>query len=145
MVATLAAALALAAVSGSFSVVGLTGIFAGSFWPIIGMGAALEVGKLPAVAWLGGHGPKCVTPAEGGPGRLRSRWPKSTLVGQTKSGWLKVQMHLLEMQEQNSTESCPTEGPGGTFLEETSTESTPNLGDGAQERTRTSTAFTTGT
>jgi integrase len=54
-------------------------------------------------------------------------------------------MHMLEMQEQNSTESCPTEGPGGTLLEETSTESTLNLWDGAQERTRTSTAFTTGT
>jgi integrase len=54
-------------------------------------------------------------------------------------------MHMLEMQEQNSTESCPTEGPGGTFQEKTSTESMPNFGDGAQERTRTSTAFTTGT
>jgi hypothetical protein len=55
-VATLVAALALAAVSGSFSVVGLTSIFAGAFWPIIGMGVGFEGGKLAAVAWLGRHG-----------------------------------------------------------------------------------------
>jgi hypothetical protein len=54
-VAALCAALALAGVSGSFSIVGLTNIFAGSFWPIIGMGASLEAGKLSVVAWLGRH------------------------------------------------------------------------------------------
>jgi hypothetical protein len=43
-------------------------------------------------------------------------------------------MHMLEMQEQNSTESRPTDRPGGTFLEETLAESTLNLWDGAQER-----------
>jgi len=26
-------------------------------------------------------------------------------------------MHMLEVQEQNSTESCPTEDPSGTFSE----------------------------
>jgi hypothetical protein len=50
---TLAAALALATCSAAFSIYGLTAIFAGAFWPIIGMGAALECGKLSAVAWLG--------------------------------------------------------------------------------------------
>jgi len=50
---TLFAALAVAAVPGAFSVIGLTAIFAGAFWPILGMGAALEFGKLSAVAWLG--------------------------------------------------------------------------------------------
>jgi hypothetical protein len=54
--ATLIAALALTAVSGSFSIMGLTSIFVGSFWPILGMGAALEIGELSAVAWLGRHG-----------------------------------------------------------------------------------------
>jgi hypothetical protein len=54
-VGTFVAALALAVVSGEFSIVGLTGVFAGAFWPIICMGAALEVGKLSAVAWLGRH------------------------------------------------------------------------------------------
>ena len=47
------AALALATVAGTFSIVGLTHIFAGAFWPIIGMGAALEFGKVAAVTWLG--------------------------------------------------------------------------------------------
>jgi hypothetical protein len=46
------AALAVAAVSGSFSIVGLTAVFTGAFWPVIGMGAALESAKLSAVAWL---------------------------------------------------------------------------------------------
>jgi hypothetical protein len=52
-VATLVAALSLAAVSGGFSVCGMTSIFTGALWPVIGMGAALELGKLSAVAWLG--------------------------------------------------------------------------------------------
>ena len=30
----------------------LTAIFAGAFWPVITMGAALEAGKLVAAAWL---------------------------------------------------------------------------------------------
>jgi hypothetical protein len=31
----------------------MTSIFVGTYWPVIGMGVALEVGKLSAVAWLG--------------------------------------------------------------------------------------------
>jgi hypothetical protein len=52
-VALLCAALAVAAVSGSFSIIGLTAVFTGAFWPIVGMGIALETAKLAAVAWLG--------------------------------------------------------------------------------------------
>jgi hypothetical protein len=51
--ATLVAALSLAACSGAFSISGLTAIFAGAFWPVIGLGVAFEIGKLSAVAWLG--------------------------------------------------------------------------------------------
>jgi len=54
-VSTLTAALALAMVSGGFSIFGMTAVFAGAFWPVIGMGTALEAGKLSAVAWLGRH------------------------------------------------------------------------------------------
>lgn len=43
-------ALALACVSAAFSIDGLTAIFAGAFWPVITMGAALEAGKLVAAA-----------------------------------------------------------------------------------------------
>jgi hypothetical protein len=50
---TLVAALALATVSGGFSVYGMTSIFTGALYPVIAMGAALELGKLSAVAWLG--------------------------------------------------------------------------------------------
>jgi hypothetical protein len=46
---------ALACVSAAFSIDGLTAIFAGAFWPIITMGAALEAGKLVAAAWLTEH------------------------------------------------------------------------------------------
>jgi hypothetical protein len=45
-------ALALATVSAGFSVTGMTSIFVGSFWPVIGMGVAIELGKLSAVASL---------------------------------------------------------------------------------------------
>jgi hypothetical protein len=51
----LVAALGLAAVSGEFSITGMTAIFVGAYWPVIGMGIAVEVGKLSAVAWLGHH------------------------------------------------------------------------------------------
>jgi hypothetical protein len=54
-VSTFAAALFLATVSGGFSIFGMTAVFAGAFWPVIGMGIALEGGKLSAVAWLGRH------------------------------------------------------------------------------------------
>jgi hypothetical protein len=50
--AALVVALALACVSAAFSIDGLTAIFAGAFWPVITMGAALEAGKLVATAWL---------------------------------------------------------------------------------------------
>jgi hypothetical protein len=50
---TFLAALALATVSAGFSIYGFTSIFVGAFWPVIGMGVALELGKLSAVAWLG--------------------------------------------------------------------------------------------
>jgi hypothetical protein len=53
--ATGIAALALATVSAGFSIVGLTSVFVGAFWPVVGMGVALELGKLSAVAWLGRH------------------------------------------------------------------------------------------
>jgi hypothetical protein len=52
-IVTLLAALAVAGVSAGFSIIGLTSIFAGAFWPIIGMGVAFEFGKLAAVTWLG--------------------------------------------------------------------------------------------
>ncbi|MBV9981674.1 MAG: hypothetical protein JO365_17090, partial [Bradyrhizobium sp.] len=48
-------ALVLASVSAAFSIDGLTAIFAGAFWPVITMGAALEAGKLVAAAWLTEH------------------------------------------------------------------------------------------
>jgi len=52
---TLLAALALASVSAGFSIYGFTSIFVGAFWPVIGMGVALELGKLRAVTWIGRH------------------------------------------------------------------------------------------
>src|SRR5262249_25062388 len=51
--ATTVAALALATVSAGFSITGMTAVFVGAFWPVVAMGAALELGKLSAVAWLG--------------------------------------------------------------------------------------------
>jgi hypothetical protein len=50
---TLLSALALATVSAGFSIYGFTSIFVGAFWSVIGMGVALELGKLRAVTWIG--------------------------------------------------------------------------------------------
>jgi hypothetical protein len=49
------AALALACVSGYFSILGLAAIFAAAFWPVVVMGATLEVGRLVTAAWLSRH------------------------------------------------------------------------------------------
>ena len=54
--ATAVAALSLAAVSAGFSITGMTAVFVGATVPVIGMGVALELGKLSAVAWLGRYG-----------------------------------------------------------------------------------------
>ena len=42
----------ISAVAAYYSIIGLTAIFAGAFWPIVIMGSALEVGKLASVSWL---------------------------------------------------------------------------------------------
>jgi hypothetical protein len=52
-VCTTMAALALATVSAGFSITGMTAVFVGATLPVIGMGVALELGKLSAVACLG--------------------------------------------------------------------------------------------
>jgi hypothetical protein len=45
-------ALALSCVSGSFSIIGLTTLFSGAFWPVILMGGTLEIAKLVSISWL---------------------------------------------------------------------------------------------
>lgn len=45
-------AIALSAIAGFYSVIGLAQIFPGSFWPIIIMGSVLELAKLVTVSWL---------------------------------------------------------------------------------------------
>jgi hypothetical protein len=49
------AALSLACVSGYFSTLALAAIFAAAFWPVVVMGATLEVGRLVTAAWLSRH------------------------------------------------------------------------------------------
>ena len=48
----LVTALALSAIAAFYSVIGLAQIFPGSFWPIILMGAVLEIAKLVTVSWV---------------------------------------------------------------------------------------------
>ena len=45
-------AIVLSAIAAYYSVIGLAQIFPGSFWPIIVMGAVLEIAKLVTVSWL---------------------------------------------------------------------------------------------
>jgi len=52
-ICTTITALSLATVSAGFSITGMTSIFVGTYWPVVGMGVALEAGKLSAVASLG--------------------------------------------------------------------------------------------
>lgn len=54
MINTLAliTALGISAVAAYYSIIGLTTIFAGAFYPILIMGSALEIGKLVTISWL---------------------------------------------------------------------------------------------
>jgi len=52
----LVTALALAGVSGWYSITGLTAIFVGAPTAVIALGIAFELGKLSAVSWLGRYG-----------------------------------------------------------------------------------------
>jgi len=45
-------ALDLSSVSGYYSIIGLTTIFASAFWPVVVMGSVLEIGKLVTASWL---------------------------------------------------------------------------------------------
>ena len=45
-------ALCVSGVSAYYSIIGLTAIFAAAYWPVIIMGAALEIGKLVTATWL---------------------------------------------------------------------------------------------
>lgn len=48
----LVTALGISAVAAYYSIIGLTTIFAGAFFPILIMGSALEIGKLVTISWL---------------------------------------------------------------------------------------------
>ena len=52
MYVTFLSAFLLSSVSAYYSVIGLTTIFMGAFWPIVIMGIALEFAKLVAASWL---------------------------------------------------------------------------------------------
>ena len=44
--------IAISAVAAYYSIIGLTTIFAGAFWPVVIMGSVLEIGKLVSTSWL---------------------------------------------------------------------------------------------
>jgi hypothetical protein len=56
---TFLTAIALSAVAGYYSVIGLASIFPGSFWPVIFMGSVLEASKLVTVSWLYNNWKEC--------------------------------------------------------------------------------------
>ena len=45
-------ALSLSGVSAYYSIIGLTAVFAGSFWPVVIMGSTLEFAKITSTSWL---------------------------------------------------------------------------------------------
>ena len=49
---TFLCAIALSAIAGYYSVIGLAVIFVGAFWPVVMMGSVLEVSKLVTASWL---------------------------------------------------------------------------------------------
>ena len=51
----LAIALIVASVAGYYSVIGLTTIFAGAFWPVVVMASSIEAAKVVCTSWLQQH------------------------------------------------------------------------------------------
>lgn len=51
-VLALLVSLSLSAVAAYYSIIGLTAIFAASFWPIVVMGSTLEIAKVVTTSWL---------------------------------------------------------------------------------------------
>lgn len=51
-ITALLVSLSLSAVAAYYSIIGLTAIFAASFWPIVVMGSTLEVAKVVTTSWL---------------------------------------------------------------------------------------------
>lgn len=51
-VVALVTAISISVVAAYYSIVGLTAIFSGMFWPIVIMGTVLEVGKIVTTVWL---------------------------------------------------------------------------------------------
>ena len=49
---TFLCAIALSAIAGYYSIIGLAAIFVGAFWPVVLMGSVLEVSKLVTASWL---------------------------------------------------------------------------------------------
>ena len=45
-------AISISTVAAYYSIVGLTAVFSGVFWPIVIMGSALEIGKIVTTVWL---------------------------------------------------------------------------------------------
>lgn len=58
----LATAVVLSAIAGYYSVVGLATIFAGAYWSVIAMAAALEFAKVVTVGWLSSNWSTCPKP-----------------------------------------------------------------------------------
>ena len=52
IILTLVTAIAISIVSAYYSIIGLTTIFAASFWPVVIMGSFLELGKIVTTNWL---------------------------------------------------------------------------------------------
>ena len=44
--------LSLSGVSAYYSIIGLTAVFAGSYWPVVIMGSTLEIAKIISTSWL---------------------------------------------------------------------------------------------
>ncbi len=52
IIVTLLTAISISIISGYYSIIGLTTIFAGAFWPVVIMGSFLELGKIVTTNWL---------------------------------------------------------------------------------------------
>ena len=55
----LSVALMISGTAAYYSILGLTAIFAGAFWPVVLMGSVLEIGKIMATVWLHRYWQRC--------------------------------------------------------------------------------------
>lgn len=103
----LIAAIALSSVAAYFAVIGLTAIFAASFWPVVIMGSILEASKLVTASWVYRHRD------------IASGWLKGPLIAITIGLMILTSMGIFGFLSKAHIEQTSKHGENTIVIEQT--------------------------